>query len=65
MGRADANLLYRSNDGRWSAELFVKNLTDENVLADIFIATAAVGSPHTGGWDAPRTYGLRVTMEFE
>lgn len=65
VGRADANLLYRSNDGRWSAELFVKNLTDENVLADIFIATAAVGSPHTGGWDAPRTYGLRVTMEFE
>ncbi len=65
VGRADANLHYRSNDGRWSAELFVKNITDEKVLSGILIASAAVGSPHTGAWDAPRTYGLRVTMEFE
>jgi iron complex outermembrane receptor protein len=58
----DAQLRYVSGDGRWSAELWGKNLSDEEVASSTFqLATARViGVTYM----PPRTYGLTVGYQF-
>ena len=58
----DLQLRYVSGDGRWSAELWGKNLTDEEVASSTFqLATARViGVTYM----PPRTYGLTVGYNF-
>jgi len=58
----DAQLRYASADGRWVAELWGKNLSDEDVASSTFqLATARViGVTYM----PPRTYGLTVGYQF-
>jgi iron complex outermembrane recepter protein len=58
----DLQLRYVSGGGRWSAELWGKNLTDEEVASSTFqLATARViGVTYM----PPRTYGLNVGYKF-
>lgn len=58
----DANILYTAPDGKLSANLWVKNLTDELVYAGSFsVSTSrAIG----GTLMPPRTYGLTVGYKF-
>jgi iron complex outermembrane receptor protein len=58
----DAQLRYVSGDGRWTAELWGKNLSDEEVASSTFqLATARViGVTYM----PPRTYGLTVGYSF-
>jgi iron complex outermembrane receptor protein len=58
----DANILYEAPDGKLSANLWVKNLTDELVYAGSFsISTSrAIG----GTLMPPRTYGVTVGYKF-
>ncbi len=51
----DANLTYRSPQSNWFVSAYGKNITDEDVLVSLTIIGAA-----TGGYAAPRTYGVRV-----
>lgn len=59
--KADATLSYDSS-GRWSVALWVKNLSNEPVLA----ATAAGGlpGPATCYLESPRTFGLRFDISY-
>jgi iron complex outermembrane recepter protein len=59
--KADASLGWRSPSG-WVMTAWVRNVTDEAVLA----ATAAAGvpGPATAYLEPPRTYGLRLTVDF-
>jgi len=58
----DANVRYEAPDGRFSANAWVKNLTDELVYAGSFsVSTSrAIG----GTLMPPRTYGLTLGYEF-
>jgi iron complex outermembrane receptor protein len=58
----DLQLRYVSGDGRWTAELWGKNLTDEEVASSTFqLATARViGVTYM----PPRMYGLTVGYDF-
>lgn len=59
----DASLRYESNNSYWSLELFIKNLTNEN------IKTSSGTFITPGGFDAiflpPRTAGLTLAYEFK
>jgi iron complex outermembrane receptor protein len=58
----DLALRYLSADGRWTADLWGKNLSDERVAASTFqLATARViGVTYI----SPRTYGISVGYKF-
>jgi iron complex outermembrane receptor protein len=58
----DLQLRFLSGDGRWSAELWGKNLTDEEIVSSTFqLATARViGATYV----PPRTYGITVGYQF-
>lgn len=58
----DLQLQYKSSDGRWTADLWGKNLTDEEVASSTFqLATARViGVTYM----PPRTYGVTVGYSF-
>lgn len=58
----DANIRYETADGRWSANAFVKNITDELVWAGSF----AVSTSRTIGGTLmpPRTYGVTLGYKF-
>jgi iron complex outermembrane receptor protein len=59
--KADTSLTYESR-GAWTLGAWIKNITDEPVIA----ATAAAGipGPATAYLEPPRTYGVRATLEF-
>lgn len=56
----DATLTYQAAE--WSVGLWIKNLTNRAVIA----ATAAAGipGPATAYLEDPRTYGVRVTLDY-
>ena len=58
----DANVLYTSPDGHWTANAWVRNLTDELVYAGSFsVSTSrAIG----GTLMPPRTYGITLGYNF-
>jgi len=58
----DLQLRFKSSDGRWAADLWGKNLTDEEVASSTFqLATARViGVTYM----PPRTYGVTVGYSF-
>lgn len=60
--KSNASLTYYANDETWSVGLWVKNIEDEAVLAAT--TTGQFGPYGDAFLEAPRTYGLRVTMSF-
>jgi iron complex outermembrane recepter protein len=58
----DLQLRFVSGDGRWTADLWGKNLTDEEVVSSTFqLATARViGATYM----PPRTYGITIGYRF-
>ena len=58
----DANVMYESPDGHFTANAWVTNLTDEVVYAGSFsVSTSrAIG----GTLMPPRTYGLTLGVQF-
>ncbi len=60
--RENASLTYYAESQKWTAGLWIKNLSNKAVIA----ATAAAGipGPATAYLEEPRTYGARVTFKF-
>ncbi len=60
--KLNAELIYYSEDGRYSFGFWGRNLTNKVIIA----ATAAAGipGPATAYLDAPRTYGIRGGFKF-
>lgn len=60
--KSNASLTYFAANEKWSAGLWIKNISNEAVLA----ATAAAGlpGPATAYLEQPRTWGGRVTFKF-
>ncbi len=62
---ANANLQWESEEGDWQVELYARNLTNEAIVVNSFVSTAAVSRGEIfSSYSAPRTYGLRVTRHF-
>ena len=59
--RVNARLQWQSIDESWAAEFYVRNLSDEVAISNVFV-------PHAGQSAVthlePRTYGLKVSYEF-
>jgi len=61
----NASLQWKSVDDVWNVNLYVKNLTDEAILSNSFVAplTDTTQEVHAN-YFAPRTYGLKMTYNF-
>ena len=60
----DLSLRYEDAAEKWRFTLFAKNLTDEDIASNIFVAAAATGYAINGGWKPPRTYGVTLGYRF-
>jgi iron complex outermembrane receptor protein len=60
----DASISWKDNDDRFSAALFVRNLTDTLSKNGSFVYGGFVGYPLAGNYDPPRTYGARLGVNF-
>lgn len=60
----DAKIMWRSEDDRFSAEVFGVNLSDEDVLNSVFIGSQLSGGQAFGQYQAPRTYGIRIGVNY-
>lgn len=58
----DANLLYTAQDGKLTVNLWGKNLSDEMVVAGIYVISTT--RTITGSYLPPRTYGATVGYKF-
>ncbi|QKS01984.1 TonB-dependent receptor [Sphingomonas sp. CL5.1] len=60
----DASLRYEDAGNHWTASLFVKNLTNQMVLSNKFVAAGLTGYAINGGFKPPRLYGVRLGYKF-
>lgn len=58
----DAGLTFEPENGNWSVQAYVKNLTNKTVFADA--SEFYTFNNYTFTYQPPRTYGLRFTMNF-
>jgi outer membrane receptor protein involved in Fe transport len=64
--RTNAQIAWESHDAKWQASAYVRNLEDDDVVANLFDNSALAGLPvpiyvH---YFAPRTYGVTVRRHF-
>jgi iron complex outermembrane receptor protein len=72
--QTDLSLRYDAPKGNWTVEAFVLNLEDEEVKTDIYnVGASSDGTPTSGPsnlgtwmgfYNPPRTYGLRLHVNF-
>lgn len=60
--KANATLTYYAENDRWSAGLWIKNISNIAVIAAS--AAAGIPGPGTAYLEEPRTFGARVTANF-
>lgn len=61
----NARARWSSSDGAWRADLYVKNLLDENAMTGrAYVPFDEFGYPDLGTFLPPRTYGLELTRYF-
>ncbi|MDX3910592.1 MAG: TonB-dependent receptor [Sphingobium sp.] len=62
--RVNLFLNWASRDDRWTGSLFVKNVTNKLVVANLNVSSGVVGFPLTGFLEDPRTYGATFGFKF-
>ena len=63
----DANVTWRSPDGRFTVEVFGRNLGDEVVISNDGLQSNTIGlgfAPDNFAYYPPRTYGVRLGVDF-
>ncbi len=63
----DATLTYQDPDGRWTVQLWGKNLTDKQFVTAMFDVDNTPSSPIRAAYHslgAPRTYGIKVRYSY-
>ncbi len=64
---SSAHLLFNSNDDRWHADLFVRNIENHFVFSDeseSYSPPVTMPGTYNVGFQAPRTYGVRIGAKF-
>jgi iron complex outermembrane receptor protein len=64
VGRIDIGASLKSPEGTWEFIAFAKNVTDEEVMNNVFVASCSVGCFATANLSAARTYGARLQFNF-
>jgi iron complex outermembrane receptor protein len=62
--KLDLQMSWLSEDGRFQLVGFVNNVTDVDVLNFLFVGAATNGSPVLGQYLAPRTWGIRLGINY-
>jgi len=60
----NAFLNYESPTGRWTAALFVRNITKQNSLSFAYTISPLFGGGIMGAYDPPRTFGGEIGVKF-
>ena len=61
----NARASWDSGDGRWRADVYVKNLFDEEAMTGrSYVPFDEFGFPDLGNFLPPRTYGIKLTRYF-
>jgi iron complex outermembrane receptor protein len=60
----DAKIMWRSEDDRFTAEVFGVNLSDEDVLNSVVVGSQFSGGQALGQFQPPRTYGIRLGINY-
>ena len=60
----DLRLAVQSNDDKWDAAFWVRNLTDETYLTEAFEVLGFGFFIAAGNYNYPRTYGIELTRHF-
>ncbi|HEX5068140.1 MAG TPA: TonB-dependent receptor [Myxococcota bacterium] len=60
----DAKIMWRSEDDRFTAEVFGVNLSDEDVLNSVIVGSQFSGGQALGQYQPPRMYGIRVGINY-
>jgi len=60
----DAKVMWRSEDDRFTAEVFGVNLSDEDVLNSVVVGSQFTGGQALGQYQPPRTYGIRFGINY-
>lgn len=62
--RTNARITWLSVDSRWSAEAFVNNIEDDDVVQNLALGSASLGYPNNVTIFPPRMYGLRLMFSY-
>jgi len=60
----DAKIMWRSEDERFTAEVFGVNLSDKDVLNNVVVGSALSGGQAFGQYQPPRTYGIKFGINY-
>ena len=60
----NAFLNYESPNGRWTAALFVRNITKQDTLSFAYTISPLFGGGIMGAYDPPRTFGGEIGVKF-
>jgi iron complex outermembrane receptor protein len=60
----DAKIMWRSEDDRFTAEVFGVNLSDEDILNSVVVGSQFSGGQALGQYQPPRTYGIRFGINY-
>ncbi len=64
VGKLDLSLNYKSSDQRWTASLFARNATDEQVKANVTVVSALLGSLALAQYQPGRQVGASIGYHF-
>jgi iron complex outermembrane recepter protein len=62
--RTNARLTWEGADGRWSAQAFVENIEDDDVVQNLALGSGSFGYPNNVTLFPPRMYGLRLGWSY-
>lgn len=65
--RTDAHLVYKADSGRWTLDVFVRNIENSRVISDeseSYAPPLSQPGTYNVGFQAPRTWGVRLGLRY-
>ena len=62
--RTDLTMTWVSSNQEWQLDAFLKNLEDDDTIANIVVSAGTLGSTALASFNPPRTYGLTLSKYF-
>jgi hypothetical protein len=59
------SLIYRSNDGRWEARAWIRNIMDEDNVTGKYLTSDTSGFYRNYFLTEPRIYGMSLRYSYE
>lgn len=62
--RLNAFINWAAEDGHWTGQVYVRNITNKTVVGNAIVSSSVVGYPLNGFLEDPRTYGVTLGYKF-